>query len=266
MPDAPADEMTSLNVSISIWGDRVAMTMPVPTAPSRPRRLLPVLQAIAEEIVDRGVAYAHSENETITCKAGCGACCRQLVPISRGEAHEIRALVDAMPEPRRTRVRERFADAKRRLVEGGMRDLVEGTMPEQVRKRNGEPYKERAMAYFKLGIACPFLEEESCSIHVERPIICREYLVASPVEHCVTPSDQQKPVPLAGRVSEALLEIEAKDGDGVGFVPLSIALEWTETHPDVGRTKPGPVLLREVIDALVPKKKKSAAKKRGGRR
>ena len=34
--------------------------------------------------------------------------------------------------------------------------------------------------YFQLGIPCPFLEEESCSIYHDRPITCREYLVTSP--------------------------------------------------------------------------------------
>ena len=38
--------------------------------------------------------------------------------------------------------------------------------------------------YFDLQIACPFLENESCSIHVDRPSICREYHVTSPAERC----------------------------------------------------------------------------------
>ena len=36
----------------------------------------------------------------VSCRAGCGACCRQLVPIAEAEARRIRDLVEAMPEPR----------------------------------------------------------------------------------------------------------------------------------------------------------------------
>jgi Fe-S-cluster containining protein len=266
MDDLSDGDVTVLDVTLSIAGEAVPLTMPVPKGPTRPRRLLPVLRMLAEEIVDRGVARAHEEGETITCKAGCGACCRQLVPISKAEAHQLRALVDAMPEPRRTHVRARFADAKLRLLEGGMRDLVEGTLPEQVRKRNGEAYAKLVRAYFVLGIACPFLEDESCSIHADRPVICREYLVVSPVEHCVSFDAGMKPVPLAGRVSEALFAIEDKDRDDVGFVPLSVALDWAEAHDDAGRTRPGPQLVGEVLTALAPKaKSKEKSKKRRDR-
>jgi Fe-S-cluster containining protein len=34
---------------------------------------------------------------------------------------------------------------------------------------------------------CPFLEDESCSIHPDRPLVCREYLVTSPAELCAGP-------------------------------------------------------------------------------
>ena len=38
--------------------------------------------------------------------------------------------------------------------------------------------------YFTYQVACPFLENESCSIHESRPIACREYLVTSSPEYC----------------------------------------------------------------------------------
>ncbi|MCC6539421.1 MAG: YkgJ family cysteine cluster protein, partial [Bryobacterales bacterium] len=41
--------------------------------------------------------------------------------------------------------------------------------------------------FFALGIACPFLENESCSIHPDRPLICREHLVNTPAEWCAEP-------------------------------------------------------------------------------
>jgi hypothetical protein len=39
--------------------------------------------------------------------------------------------------------------------------------------------------YFLQGVACPFLEAESCGIHPDRPLACREYLVTSrrPLRH-----------------------------------------------------------------------------------
>ena len=48
-----------------------------------------------------------ARGEAISCKAGCGACCRQLVPVSETEAHHLRDVVEAMPEPRRAAVTAR---------------------------------------------------------------------------------------------------------------------------------------------------------------
>ena len=41
------------------------------------------------------------------------------VPVAASEVHALRHLIDAMPAPRRTAVRERFADAVRRLDAAG---------------------------------------------------------------------------------------------------------------------------------------------------
>jgi Fe-S-cluster containining protein len=33
-------------------------------------------------------------------------------------------------------------------------------------------------------MACPFLENDSCSIYLDRPIRCREFLVTSDARYC----------------------------------------------------------------------------------
>src|SRR5262249_44693347 len=119
----------------------------------------------------------------ISCKAGCGACCRQLVPISEVEARNIGELVNSLPEPRRSQICARFAEARHRLEKAGLLEklLHPENWPKDERQATGT-------WYFEQGIACPFLEKESCSIYADRPIACREYLVTSPAEHCAHPS------------------------------------------------------------------------------
>ena len=102
-------------------------------------------------------------------------------PLALPEARRIRDLVEGLPEPRRTRVKERFAAARARLADAGLLASLEG--PQTVGPRETLQHGE---AYFALGVACPFLEDESCSIYEERPLICREYVVVSPPERCAT--------------------------------------------------------------------------------
>ena len=109
---------------------------------------------------------------SISCRAGCGACCRQVVPITETEARHVRDLVEAMPEPRRQQIRERFAAGRQRLEDAGLLETFQH--PTEIPDRVAA-----GMEYFRLGIACPFLEDESCSIHPDRPLSCREYLVAN---------------------------------------------------------------------------------------
>jgi Fe-S-cluster containining protein len=203
-------------------GIRVAIAVPV--APVQARRMLPLFQGLTHQVIDVAVAEATRQGETVSCAAGCGACCRYIVPISKTEARELRALVDAMPEPRRSEVRARFADAVSRLEAGGMLGEVRAfdALPADV-------LSTVHPRYFALGIPCPFLEEESCSIHPQRPLICREYLVTSSPEHCAEAVPMVRTIKLAAFVSHAVTKLEGADPRD-SRVALTLALEWTEAH------------------------------------
>ena len=114
-----------------------------------------MFQAITDEIVRRSAHASEQRGQAISCRAGCGACCRQLVPISETEAHLLAELVDASPEPRRDVLRARFADARRRLEAAGIweRLLAHRSLSEDDLERLG-------LDYFRAGVACPFLEDE----------------------------------------------------------------------------------------------------------
>ena len=112
-----------------------------------------------------------------------------------------------------------------------------------------EERTELAYEYFKHGIACPFLEDESCSIHPDRPMACREYLVSSPAENCRAPRRRQhrrswrwRPIPLP-----ALVEVEA--GGWVALILRTALSRRNRRARAVSRE--APAILREVIGRLV---------------
>jgi len=71
--------------------------------------MLPVVYGLTNLVVNIAEEAVEQAGKHISCRAGCGAGCRQIVPISESEAHHVKRLVDDLPEPRRTIVRERFA-------------------------------------------------------------------------------------------------------------------------------------------------------------
>lgn len=246
-PAKPASETVTIKVGFRVGGEPKQAEVEVPKGPTSLRIVLPLVQAIADTVVNQAVKEAEARGEKISCQKGCGACCRQLVPITEVEARRLREFIEELPEPRRSTIRARFTEARQRLHDAGLLDKL--LQPEKLGE--GEP-RTVGLEYFRLGIACPFLEEESCSIYRDRPIACREYLVTSPAENCKTPSrDTIKCVPLPIQVSRALADIGAdKTLRRAKWVPLIVAAEWAAAHATEPPPRPGPDLVREFFEGL----------------
>lgn len=244
--DDPCNWVTG-NIAFRVNGQLREMTVTLPKIPIHPRRMLPVLQQMSNAFVNLAVMQDEADGKTIQCKAGCGACCRQLVPISRLEARQLSELVDAMPEPRRTEIRNRFKAAIEKLAEAKLLEVL----------RNPEQFPDEANAtlgidYFRLGIPCPFLEQESCSIHPDRPVACREYLVTTPSERCARPTPESvRQVPVLVRLSSALIRLSPQGPSRfIPYVPLVLAIDWAAANEDEFQEVPGPDILSRVMKNL----------------
>lgn len=205
-----------------------SITVPLPPGEVPAYAVLPALRALVDAMMQRVKNASAGRGETITCRAGCGACCRQYVPISDMEARALAELVERMPADRQARVRARFADAEARLREAGMWDRL---------TRGGRvlasEHTELVVNYFFLGIPCPFLEDEACSIHPDRPLICREYLVVSPATHCAKLERTKIKRLAAPQTSTALHVMDAAHHpDNYNVFPLVAVLDWLRRHPD----------------------------------
>ena len=253
----------SVRIGMKVWGDEVEMELTLPAAPTRLESLLPVFQRVADGLVDLAADRAGAEGRAISCAKGCGACCRQLVPISEVEARRIGRLVEELPEPRRAEIGARFERARERLAEAGFLPRLE-----KREELAGAEIASFGLAYFHLGIPCPFLEEESCSIHKDRPIICREYLVTSPAANCADPKpgtiDQ---VELPGKVWTALARagMTGSPARFIPWVPLVLAPGWASAHPDASEPRPVEEMVRSVFVEMAAGKGGPAPSATGGR-
>ena len=112
--------MITVNVKLASSEWQLETTMSVPKRPIVLKEMLPLVQSFADAVVGSATKTAEQRGEKISCKKGCGACCRQPVPISETEAHLIRDLVERLPHSRQTEIRDRFAQAHQRLAEAGL--------------------------------------------------------------------------------------------------------------------------------------------------
>lgn len=247
-PSSTSADMVSTTLTIASDAWEMKMRVTVPAAPTPLRRLIPLAQALTNAVVQTASNAVEEQGQHVSCRKGCGACCRQLVPITQTEARQIADLVQELPEESRHAVEGRFAAARQRLADAGLLD----TLLDPVQwPRSGEA--ERWSRYFQLNLACPFLEEESCSIHADRPLSCREYLVTSPAEHCAQPTPEtvhRVPLPMEVWPAMAQLDGPADDANYLRWVPLVVAPEWAAAHPDEPTPRPGMQWLKELTQHL----------------
>ena len=238
-------ESVALQFKLRVGDVELDVRSRVPSGETSLRALLPAIQPIASSIVDAAVQPVAG----VSCRAGCGACCRQPVPIAESEAELLVDLIESMPEARRRAVVRRFERGLERLAEHGLLEALEDLNDVEdldARQRLGR-------AYFDLQIPCPFLEDESCGIHPDRPLACREYLVTSPAEACASPSPEAiEMVPIPARPSVALYRMdEAGAPRPARSLVLILARRFVagRSGPAAPRTK-GPQLLERWVRGL----------------
>ena len=208
----------------------IAHPITVPNGPVPATAVLPALQGLVNATVG-----AAETGKAISCRKGCGACCRQLVPISRTEGEALLALIEVMPEERRTAVRARFAAAEAAITRAGLAD------------RGERSDREMSVAYFALHVPCPFLEDESCSIHPDRPLVCREYLVTSPAALCAGPKQEGvTPVP----VPKLSLAARRLQDEGETWFPLAMLFAWSRKPRPAAARRPGTEWVQRFLRGL----------------
>lgn len=248
MPPPTPASLARTHVTLKGQGLSLSFEAAVPAGPTSAGSLLPLARALSDAINGETCRSLEAAGINISCAEGCGACCRSLVAISEVEARRLRQVVDALDDERRSEVQARFARARQRLQQAGHLEALQDTT-----RWSEADYGAMLGTYFALGIACPFLQAESCSIYPERPLACREFMVTSPPAHCAElASAHVKPVQLPMRVSQALARWQPPPQATFPgrWVPLVLAPEWADAHPDDRAARPGLELLRELLEGV----------------
>lgn len=213
-------------IQLRILGESVTVDIKPPAERMRLDEVLPALNSLQDAFAAVAI---RRQGAAITCTRGCSACCRiQAVPVSPAEAYAILRLVESLAEPRQSEVRGRFAHCVARLGEAGLAErFLEGTRPETQAQA-----KEEAQRYLDLQLACPFLENDVCSIYEARPFTCREYFVTTPKEWCSDPLNYPvKTVPAIVQAIEAnRITVQGILEHTAFNIPLTLALVYAGTY------------------------------------
>ncbi len=252
-------EMLSGDLVLDVGGEHYELNLTIPATPVKPQRMLPVFQKLTNDIVARGIQRTNEAGKPISCRAGCGACCRQPLLISEAEAHNLAQLVRSMPEERRLVIEQRFRDAREhfdKLAWFDRFDAMSDRAKAGANKELGQEFVALLSEYIDQRVACPFLEAESCSIYEDRPLVCREYLVTSPAENCSSPRpDNTEKLPISGSPSKAFASlVKTADSAKLSSLLLIRLLEFADTHSDKFDERIGPAWADDFFRLLTNKK------------
>ena len=249
-----ASRPATLEIDLQTRFGRVKGNLSVPPGSVRLSELAWNSMAIDERLIGMAVASESRQGRQVSCKKGCGACCYQAVPLSPAETWMIADVVASLPPDRKERTLARFAAAKQRLAEAGF--------AERSLERAGEAeVLKLGLDYFRLGIPCPFLVDDACSIHPNRPSACREFLVSSPAENCSDPASLEiRSIPTALNLTEALSKLSAMVlGGDPQTVPMTLALDWAAANREAGARRYDAALLLTALVEFLGSGKPAAA-------
>ncbi|HZP03623.1 MAG TPA: YkgJ family cysteine cluster protein [Terracidiphilus sp.] len=253
MPNPSADSPSptvKATFSLPIGGVYLQASAQLPAGQTTLTQLLPVIQNLENVILGKVAEEAAEGGSPISCRAGCGACCRQMVPVSLFEAEALTDWIRSLPEERQKELAERFHHALSGLRDAGVIDKI---LRDEWVLEEGRT-TQLAVDYFHAHVACPFLENESCSIHPIRPLACREYLVVSPPALCEDPSIHDiNGVQLPLKLSRVLHSFgQDLEHDPRGWIPLVFLLAWGRSGARPGDyvAGTGEEVLRKFLERL----------------
>ena len=218
-------------IALNTSAGQITTAVEVPTGFVPITAIVPLIRRLGEEAQALEVAISVDAGKAPSCRKGCAACCRMLVPLSAPEAFALREWVRSRPNDQQDRISARFAETKSHLLSKGIWQQLSGlcNAPEQP---NDDVLEDLNREYYALRIPCPFLEEEMCTIYDERPAACRELLVTSPPERCDDlVNNPVEPISAPVLVSTVLgLLWQELRKSPTRLIPLPVALDWAKGH------------------------------------
>ena len=237
MATGKTQSMERFQVSLKTPAGQLTAPVEVPSGFIPVTAIVPLMRRLGEQAQTLEEQQAAAAGKTISCQKGCAACCRMLVPVSAPEAFALKDLVRSLPEPRRQTILNRLEEARVRLEQAGLLERLT-EVAETERQLSDEEMEPTNRDYYALRMPCPFLEDEICTIHEDRPAACRELLVTSPAALCEDMTKnpvQTLPVPVRMSTALGMLWSEVAGGP-TRLIPLPLAVEWADRHANENRT------------------------------
>jgi len=205
--------------------------------------IVPMARTVCDAIVDVTIGQAEKNGHAVSCRKGCSACCRYLVPLSIAEVCRLQHEFLQVPDDRRIPILKSCVESASAILAHGPSDIED--------KADNLPALSEW--YIGLNIQCPFLLNGLCSLYEMRPLACREYYVSSRPALCQigstdTPNIVRLPVSTLESLGTLIERLEPAQVQAV-MLPLAL-LETDEITRRSGQTLPAVEMVNQFFDII----------------
>ena len=113
------------DIVVNTPAGRLNTVLDVPTGFVPITSIVPLTRRLGEEILKLEEHRSRETGHTVSCRMGCAACCRMLVPLSPPEAFSLVEYIEQLPTERREAIERNVTHTKADLAEHGLLDRLQ---------------------------------------------------------------------------------------------------------------------------------------------
>lgn len=206
--------------------------------------MVPVVRDVCSRVLARVEQDLDRKGSGVPCAVDCAVCCRFLIFLSIPEAFRLVEDVLALPVAQRDSVMVKAADLYKRFQS----QLSQPVPPES---QDETPEAKLFRCYRASEPDCPFLDQETCSFYLNRPMVCREHMVSGSAQCASTgeqPPDVVVPISMAETLAQLAMEVEQGQHE---VVVLPGVFEWVAANAARGQcTWPASYMVKQLIAVM----------------
>ncbi|MBL7186359.1 MAG: YkgJ family cysteine cluster protein [Phycisphaerae bacterium] len=228
-----ARNVGTINLELDVLDERLRFRIGVADEQVRLADIVPLARTISARIADIVIARNRREGIDIACRKGCGHCCKShLVPLAIPEVFRLKEYIYSRPRDQR--------DAMLRLCLLAAKGILSEEPPEFMAPRTPTDsidslafLSDVSKWYVGLGVCCPFLSKNICTIYENRPLACRDYFVYGGSNACVNADAAAERVKMPVPMVEVLGQLAGEfEDDDIEAVILPLTPVWCEQNVD----------------------------------
>ncbi len=245
-----------IDLEFDIAGETMQFRIGVTEEQMKLADIVPLAQLVEKKIIEEVIARIERDGGRVTCRRGCSACCSYLVPVSVPEAFWLREEILAKGQSQRRQMVRTCLLASRRILKHEPPKLFLSQKPGTP---EGLSDVDLISSWYKnLKVACPFLDNEICTIYEARPLACREHFVKGSASVCKSGRGRAEVVEIPVRMVDVLVQLAGElEGIDTEAVIMPLTLAWCEENIERSeRTWPASVVVEcfvEIIKAMTSK-------------